>query len=131
MEALVPINPELIGLIAGSFTKGGLPMPFVREIFLMECHIAGTTYVNIKELEPDLNTDDILIFRRDSNNAHDPLAILILDKSGNKLGYVPKTRNEVIARLMDAGKMIFGKLAAKTWFENWLKVEIKVFLRDL
>ena len=97
----------------------------------MECHIAGTTYINIEEIEPDLNVDDLLVFKRESENKFDKLAILIFDKKERKIGYVPRHKNEILARLMDAGKLIFGKVIAKSWQGNWLKVNIKTFMRDL
>jgi len=31
---------------------------------------------------------------------------------------------------MDAGKLLFGRLEAKSWVGGWLKLEIRVFLRD-
>jgi len=117
-------------LIGDSFNAQGMPQPFVQEIFLMECHIAGTTHVDIKAIEPDLIINEPLIFRRETDNKYDELAILILDKKERKIGYVPMAKNEVIARLMDAGKLIFGKIENKEWHGNWLKVVIKVFMRD-
>ena len=98
----------------------------------MQCHIAGTAYrENIEDIEPELNEKDILVFKRELNNKHDELAILILDKTGQKIGYVPKNKNEVIARLMDAGKMIFGKIEQKEWQGKWLKIDVRVYMRDM
>jgi len=98
----------------------------------MQCHVAGTPYnEKIEDIEPDLNEQDILIFARETDNKIDKLAILILDKKGQKLGYVPRAKNEVIARLMDAGKLIFGKIENKKWQGNWLKIDVKVFKRDM
>jgi hypothetical protein len=34
------------------------------------------------------------------------------------------------ARLMDAGTLLFGKLEGKSWVGGWLKLDIRVFLRD-
>jgi len=31
---------------------------------------------------------------------------------------------------MDAGKLLFGRLEAKSWVGGWLKLEIRVFLRE-
>jgi hypothetical protein len=31
---------------------------------------------------------------------------------------------------MDAGKLLFGKLEAKEWVGDWLKVEARIYLRD-
>ena len=129
---IVAINPRIIRLLTSSFGKDGLPLPYVKEIFLMECHIAGTSYrENIKELAKELQEKDLLVFKRESNNQYDELAILIFDTKGQKLGYVPRDRNEVIARLMDAGKLIFGKLERKQWQNDWLKADIRVYMRDM
>ena len=129
---IVAINPRIIKLLIGSFSKDGLPLPYVKEIFLMECHIAGTSYrENIKEIEKELQEKDLLVFKRETDNQHDKLAIVIFDTKGQKLGYVPRDRNEVIARLMDAGKLIFGKLERKQWRDDWLKADIRVYMRDM
>ena len=48
-----------------------------------------------------------------------------------KLGYVSQEKNEVLSNLMDAGKLLFGKLNEKTWVDNWLKLDVQVYLRDL
>jgi hypothetical protein len=130
MGNLVKIDPGLLALISQSFNGENLPMPFVREIFLIETHIAGTSYVDIEDIEPTLLIGDSLVFLREPDNEHDKMAIKIHDARGNKLGYVPRVNNEILANLMDAGKLVFGKLEQKSWFGEWLKVTIKVYLRD-
>ncbi len=129
-ESLVPFDPTLLALLKGSFGQDGLALPFVQEIFLMQCHIAGTSYCDLDEIEMSLHVADLLVFKREPENPYDALAILIFEKSGSKLGYVPRAKNEVLARLMDAGKLIFGKLEAKEWVDNWLKLDVRVFMRD-
>ncbi|MEI6205178.1 MAG: HIRAN domain-containing protein [Desulfuromonadales bacterium] len=124
------IDPKILAIIKASF-EGGLSLPFVKEIFLMECPIAGTSHLNLIEVEPLLIAGDPLIFRREADNKYDSLAILIQDEGGRKLGYVPKDKNEVPARLMDAGKLLFGRLESKEWQSNWLKLKIRVFMRDM
>jgi hypothetical protein len=131
VETLAPIDPAVLALIRGSFGAGGLPMPFVREVFLLECHVAGTSHRALEEVEPALTPGDLLIFQREPMNPVDSLAIRILDGQGRQLGYVPRERNEVIARLLDAGKVIFGKLDGKEWRGRWLKLDLRVFLRDV
>ena len=121
----------LIDLLHGRGSGLAVPRPFDREIFLFDTHIAGTTHiVGIAELEPHLNIDDKLDFFREPDNAHDGQAIVIKNADGVKIGYVPKSDNVVFSRLMDAGKLLFGRIAAKNMQRNWLKIEIKVFLRD-
>ena len=129
-SALIPIDDHFLGLSKGLFDDKNLPMPFVSEIFLLDCHVAGTTHVDLTEIEGRLTVEDLLVFKREPDNPHDPLAILILDMEGHKLGYVPRVKNEVLARLMDAGKLIFGKLKNKETIDDWLKLSMVVYLRD-
>ena len=130
-NSLVKIDPKILALISGAFDNSGLPKPFTKEIFLIETHVAGTTHVPIKDVEPGLTTGTTLVFRREPDNQHDELAIRIHDTDGHKLGYVPRQNNEILARLMDAGKLVFGQLCSKQWHGDWLKLDVKVFLREL
>lgn len=110
---------------------GGLAAPFAKEIFLIETHVAGTSHVPIRQIEPTLIPSASLVLRREPANPHDKLAILILTGEGEKLGYIPRDRNEVLARLMDAGKFLFARLESKEWQGDWLHVSARVFLRDV
>jgi len=127
---LKSIDPALLALMHGSFGKDGALQPFVKEIFLLECHVAGTSHQPVKEIEPGLSAGALLPFQREPTNKFDALAIRIHDEAGHVLGWVPREKNEVLARLMDAGKLLFGRLEAKSWVGGWLKLEIRVFLRE-
>ena len=130
---IVPISATLLKKVKNAFGNDGMPMPFTQEIFLLKCHIAGTAYTDdIEAIEKELHLDDILILRREPENKHDNLAVIVIDEQGRKLGYIPRNKNEVIARLMDAGKLIFGKIENKEYqFGNWLEIKIRLFMRDL
>ena len=128
--SLVPIDPALLALIHGSFGTDGALMPFAREIMLVECHIAGTSHRDVRTLEPGLVAGGLLPLKREPENEHDALAIMILDEKGNHLGYVPRAKNEALARLMDAGKLLFGKMEKKSWRGDWLEIQVRIFMRD-
>ena len=121
----------LVNLLHG---KGGglsVPLPFEKEIFLFETYIAGTSYVEgIEDLEPFLHEGEKLNFFREPNNAYDSKAIVIKNADGIKLGYVPQKDNAVFSRLMDAGKLLYGRIAAKEYKGSWLKININIYLRD-
>jgi len=121
----------LVGLLHG---KGGgltIPQPFEKDIFLFDSHIAGTTFIEgIEELEPHLNIGDKLDFFREPNNKYDKKAIVIKNKDGVKIGYVPREDNVIFSRLMDAGKLLFGKITEKELKGNWLKINIKIYLHE-
>lgn len=127
---LVKIDPALLALMHGAFAPDGRLQPFAREIMLIECQIAGTSHRDLTAIEPALQSGTLLALRREPANPHDPLAIMILDEAGHQLGYVPRAKNEVLARLLDAGKLLFARLESKCWREQWLVLSVRVFLRD-
>ena len=130
-QAIVKIHPKYLEIIRTSLDKTGLPKPFVQEVELLNCNIAGTTFLNLEDIEPKLKKHQLLVLKREPKNEYDNNAILILTEEGQKLGYVPQEKNEVLSNLMDAGKLLFGKLNEKAWVDNWLKLDVQVYLRDL
>lgn len=124
---LIHINPGLLALINGSDNS---LLPFVREIVVLECHVAGTSYLDLKEIEPQLKVKDRFILFREPENKHDKFAVAIYTADKYKLGYLPRDRNESVARLLDAGKTIFADLKSKKWQDEWLKLDIGVWLVD-
>ena len=102
----------LIGLIHSENGEISIPKPFERDIFLFDTYVAGTTHIEgIEELEPHMNEGDKLDFFREPDNRYDAQAIMIKTLNGVKIGYVPKQDNVIFARLMDAGKLLFGKIS--------------------
>jgi len=130
-QAIVKIDPKYLEIIRTSLDKAGMPKPFVQEVELLDCNIAGTTFLNLKDIEPKLKKHQLLVLKREPKNNYDNKAILILTEDGQKLGYVPQEKNEILSKLMDAGKILFGRLDEKNWFGRWLKLDIQVYLRDL
>jgi hypothetical protein len=121
----------LVGLLHGKGGNLAVPKPFERDIFLFDTHVAGTSYIEgIEELEPRLNIGGKLDFFREPDNPHDKRAIVIKNAEGVKIGYVPKADNVIFSRLMDAGKLLFGRITSKQMQGNWLKIDIKVFLHE-
>lgn len=124
-------NNEIISLFHG---KGGdltIPKPFERDIYLFDTYVAGTSHVEgIEELEPYLKEGDRLEFFREPNNQYDEHAIVIKNADGIKIGYVPKQDNIIFSRLMDAGKLLFGRITSKEMCGKWLKMQIKIFLKE-
>ena len=131
MSELSKIEGGVVGLIHGK--DGGLALgrPFERDIFLFDTHVAGTSHVaGMEELAPHLKADDHLQFFREPDNHYDSKAIAIKNSDGIKIGYVPKADNLIFARLMDAGKLLFGKITSSDMKGSWLRIEIKVFLHE-
>ena len=96
----------------------------------METHVAGTGRRALRGIEPTLAEGDHLVLRRELDNPHDAHAIVVLTGGGDKLGYLPRDRNEIPARLMDAGKLLFARIESKNWLGDWLQLSARVILRD-
>lgn len=121
----------LIGIMHGNSGEPAIAKPFSRDIFLFDTYIAGTSHIDgIEELEPQLAVRDRLDFFREPKNEHDSSAIEIRTGGGAKIGYVPRKDNVIFARLMDAGKVLFGCIDKKEMRGKWLKIKIKVYLHE-
>lgn len=121
----------LVGLLHGNNGDLVIPKPFEKEVFLFDTIVAGTSHVEgIEELEPHLNIDDKLDFFREPDNTYDEQAIVIKTVNGVKIGYVPMKDNLIFARLMDAGKLLFGRISSKEKKGSWVKIYIKVYLQE-
>ena len=66
----------------------------------------------------------------------DPHAILVRTMEGEKLGYIPMKRNEVLFHLMNAGKKLFGVIVGGKIGEltetdgTWVPIYIDVYMKD-
>lgn len=132
MNNLIELGGDgLLALFHGKNGESLIPKPFERDIFLLDTHVAGTTYIEgIDELEPYLKSGDGLNLFREPDNPYDEFAILIKTMDGVKIGYIPQKDNIIFARLMDAGKLLFEKITEKEKKENWLRIKIQVFMHE-
>lgn len=130
-ELITPENTNLVSLMHGKGGALAMPTPFERDIFLFTTTVAGTSHIEgIDELEPHLAENDKLDFFREPDNPHDKSAIVIKNADGIKIGYVPQHDNIIFSRLMDAGKLLFGRISSKKWKGKWLKITIEIYLHE-
>lgn len=120
---------QSLGLVGTSTLS--VPLPFESKIVLCESiRVAGTTHApNIDDVMEQTPEDAQLDLFREPDNQADKWAIRI-EFNGQKIGYVPADKNEMIARLMDGGKAIRGSLVEKGRQGNWWKVYMEVSLVD-
>jgi hypothetical protein len=97
---------------------------------VLECHVAGTTYAGLPDdFEAGLQAGTVLECRREPENPFDGLAIQVLDAQGRKLGYLPRARNEVLARLMDGGVPARAEVTSWERVGSWLRIDVQVRVR--
>ena len=108
-----------------------LPKPFQQEVFLLNCHIAGTSHSDAAKEKAEIIKPGLpLTLKREPANKYDGLAIAVYLSSGERIGYVPQKHNSVISRLMDAGKLIFAKVTEAELKGDWLHARMDIFLKD-
>lgn len=71
--------------------------------------VAGFQYYAGKRVWDDLKVGDMLALVREPDNAHDPKAVRV-EWHGEKLGYVPHAGNDAVARLLDKGIKVSGRI---------------------
>lgn len=132
MKDLIELGGDgLLALLHGKNGESLIPKPFERDIFLLDTHVAGTTHIEgIDELELYLKSGDRLNLFREPDNPYDEFAILIKTMDGVKIGYIPQKDNIIFARLMDEGKLFWGKITEKEKKGNWLRIKIQVFMHE-
>jgi hypothetical protein len=54
----------------------------------------------------------------------------VLDARGRRLGYVPADVNEILARLMDAGKRLYGEVTEIDLVGSWWRIAMGVWMDD-
>ena len=122
------------GVIAAASAAGtplSVPVPFQSRIVLIEdTRIAGTTHIRgIDEIVERLEVGSDLRFEREPGNLADYWAIKVY-ADDDRIGFVPADCNEVLARLMDGGKALSGKLTGKEKLGTWNKLHMEVSLDD-
>lgn len=101
------------------------------EVLSLECVVAGTSFIkNPNEIEAKLEKGQCLDLKREPDNKYDNFAVAIYNSQGERLGYIPRGKNETLARLMDAGKWFYAKVQDKVWEGNWLKIDLEIYLKE-
>ena len=105
-------------------------------LVLLECLVAGTSHrPDLPAFEKKLKVGQALRLVREADSKYDDWAVQVhadgaASPDAGWLGYLPETRNETIARLLDAGYPLSARLAHKAWEEDWLHLEIEVLWAD-
>ena len=76
-QAIVKIDPKYLEIVRTSLTNKGLPKPLVQEVELLDCKVAGTSFLDLDDIEPKLKKHQILMLKREPNNEYDSNAIII------------------------------------------------------
>ncbi len=125
-QSLIKVNNHLLSALSNGFISFDV---FARETLVLESLVAGTSFRKLEKVREELIETVRLRMKREGDNEFDHFAIGLWYYD-TKVGYIPREENEVIARLMDAGKQFFATIASKEIEGNWLKLNIKVMMKE-
>ncbi len=98
------------------------------EILIQVSMTAGLRYHEAKAVWDEMQVGDSLTLVREPENPYDARAVRV-EWHGHKLGYIPRTENEAVARQMDRGNPLQARLTKLVYYRNHRrKLELEVFL---
>lgn len=117
-------------LLAASFslpTSASEPSSNAK-ILLQNSPLAGFRYYEGKRLWNEMKVGDALQLVREPGNSYDANAVRV-EWQGHKIGYVPRTDNEALARFMDRGSKAGARITRLKKSRNpWQRMEFEVYL---
>jgi hypothetical protein len=81
-----------------------------RRVLILEVEIAGTAYYDMESVLSAVRRGHKAVLRREPNNLHDKMAVEVYLATGAKLGYIPRLKNDVLARIMDGGLSVSAEI---------------------
>ena len=110
-----------------------VPLPFGLEVFLDGMEVARSLETRDMLVKcENISAGDALVLKREPGNSFDPLAIRVETAESVNIGYVPREKNGILARLMDAGKLIVAKVRDKQLMDEFfVSIWMDVYLKEI
>lgn len=120
---------RLVALVLFSLLTGGSVRADVESaVILQTSPLAGFQYHAGRALFPLMKVGDPLQLVREPDNPHDPKAVRV-EWRGVMIGYAPKAENVDLARLMDQGTRVEGRIINLQQSRNpWKRVLFEVLV---
>jgi HIRAN domain-containing protein len=98
------------------------------EILVQVSLTAGLRYHEAKAIWDEMQVGDRLLLVREPDNPYDARAVRV-EWNGHKLGYIPRTENQALARQIDRGNPLQARITKLTYYRNHRrKLELEVFV---
>jgi hypothetical protein len=90
---------------------------------------AGLAHHEAKQVWDEMRVGDELALVREPDNLYDANAVRV-EWKGHLLGYLPRTDNATLARQIDRGNRLAGRVSRLDKYRNHrMRLEVDVFLR--
>ncbi len=101
-----------------------------RDVCIIDtASLAGTKRIEgFKELASDLGVSEKLVLKRDKRNKFDEWSVGVFTSAGKRIGLLPFGENEIVARLLDSGERVYGRVKRLEQRPSWVNLEMRIFL---
>ena len=88
-----------------------------RSTYFLHCFIAGLQYYEVLEVWKQLKIGQELDLYPEPDNRYDEHAVIV-SFDGKKLGYLPRSQNRVVSKILQAGHDVYEARIQSLYMEN-------------
>ena len=122
-----PVFLLLGGLLLSLLIPGVSHAESVK-ILVQSSPLAGSQFYAVSSVWQEIQLGNRLTLIREPENRHDRNAVRV-EWQGRQLGYVPRSENRAVARAMDSGERLEGRVSRlREDPDPWRRVEFEVYL---
>ena len=129
-SALSNVEENAIARSIAGGTISSVVEPLIKEIHLFDTYVSGTMFIDEKDVLEKLTNGQEVSLEREKNK-FDENAVAILTSDRKKIGYIPEEDSSIFARLMDAGKLLRGRISSIGSECGITKIVVGIFLVDV
>ena len=129
-SALSHVDENVIARSIAGGTISSVVEPLIRQIHLFDTYVSGTMFIDEKDVFEKLSNGQEISLEREKNK-FDENAVAILTSDRKKIGYIPEEDSAIFARLMDAGKLLRGRIQSIGSECGLTKIVVGIFLVDV
>ena len=96
--------------------------------YFLHCYIAGLQYYEVLEVWKELEIGQLLELIPEPNNRYDEHAVIVAFE-GKKLGYLPRSQNENVSKILQAGYDAYEARIQSLYTQNPMYERIEICLR--
>ena len=129
-SALSNVQENAIAKSMSNGTLSSVVEPLIKEIHLFDSYVSGTMFIDEKDVIEKLVSGQEVSLERETNK-FDENAVAFYTTDRKKIGCIPEEDNSIFARLMDAGKLLRGRVRSVENECGFNKIIIGIFLIDV
>lgn len=111
------------------FARKAAPVRSKDVCIIDTASVAGTKRIEgFEGVASKLDIADKLFFKRDRKNKFDEWSVNVYTKTGKRIGLLPFGENEIVARLLDSNRTVYGRVKRLEKRSSWVNLEMRIFL---